>query len=73
MKRLKINLKADDTRKHLAGVTAAMLSQNRKHQTDISLMDAKASAMQQGMTNAQRVEVAKQLQAVEVVHDLLGI
>jgi hypothetical protein len=69
----KINLKADDTRKHLAGVTAAMLSQNQKHQTDIAAMNAKASAMQQGMTNAQRIEVAKQLQAVEVVNDLLGI
>jgi hypothetical protein len=69
----KINLKADDTRKHLAGVTAAMLSQNHKHQTDIAAMNAKASAMQQGMTNAQRIEVAKQLQVVEVVNDLLGI
>jgi hypothetical protein len=50
-----------------------MLIQNAKHKADIASMDVKASTMLQGMTNAQRIEVAKQQKAAEVVNDLLGL
>jgi hypothetical protein len=69
----KINMKADDTRINTAGLAGAMLIQNAKHKADIASMDAKASTMLQGLTNAQRIEVAKQQKAAEVVQDLLGL
>jgi hypothetical protein len=69
----KINLKADDTRKNLAGASAAMLAQSINHKADIAAMNQKASTIIQGMTNAQKIEVAKQQKAAEVVNDLFGI
>ena len=67
------NVAMQDTRTSLAGAAGAMLSQSRKHKADIAAMDAKASTMLQGMTNAQKIEVAKQQKAAEVVNDLFGI
>lgn len=69
----KIKMQADDTRINTAGLAGAMLIQNAKHKADIAEMDAKASTMLQGLTNAQRIEVAKQQKAAEVVQDLLGL
>lgn len=69
----KIKMQAEDTRINTAGLAGAMLVQNMKHKADIASMDAKATAMIQGMTNAQRLEVAKQQKAAEVVNDLLGL
>jgi hypothetical protein len=67
------NVAMQDMKINLAGASAAMLSQSRKHQSDIAAMDAKASSMLQGMTAAQQIEVAKQIKVAEVVNDLLGI
>lgn len=68
-----IKMQAEDTRINTAGLAGAMLIQNAKHKADIASMDVKASTMLQGMTNAQRIEVAKQQKAAEVVNDLLGL
>lgn len=66
-------LKTDDTRKNLAGMAGAMLVQNAKHKADLAAMDLRAAAMVQGMTNAQRLEVAKQQKGAEAAAAALGL
>ena len=76
----KAKLKADDTAKNLAGVSGALLMQNAKqkeqdarHKADLVAMDLRATAMVQGMTQAQRLEVAKQQKGAEAAAVALGL
>ena len=69
----KVNLKAEDTAKNLAGVSGAMFVQDAKHKADLAAMDLRAAAMVQGMTQAQRLEVAKQQKGAAAVAASLGL
>jgi len=69
----KAKLQAEDTQKNVAGIAGAMLVQNAKHKADIAAMDVRAATMVQGMTNAQRLEVAKQQKGAEAVAAALGL
>lgn len=66
------SVKADDTRKALAGACGAMLSQQRAHQTAINQMNVRATAIQSGLSAAQKIEVAKAAKSLQAVSDLLG-
>lgn len=67
-----MNMKAEDTAKNLAGVSGAMFVQNAKHKADLAAMDLRAAAMMQGMTKAQRLEVAKQQEGTAAAAAALG-
>ena len=66
-------VKADDTRKALAGACGAMLSQQRAHQASINEMNLRASAIQSGLSAAQKSEVAKAAKGFQAVADVLGL
>lgn len=66
-------VKADDTRKALAGACGAMLSQQRAHQAAIGQMNMRAMAMKSGLSAAQKIEVAKAAKGLQAVSDVLGL
>ena len=69
----KAKLKAEDTQKNVAGIAGATMVQNARHKADLAAMDLKATAMMQGMTEAQRLEVAKQQKGAAAVAAALGL
>ena len=66
-------VKADDTRKALAGACGAMLSQQRAHQNAIGQMNTRATAIESGLSSAQKIEVAKAAKGFQAVADVLGL
>ena len=66
-------VKADDTRKALAGACGAMLSQQRAHQNAIGQMNTRATAIESGLSSAQKIEVAKAAKGLQAVADVLGL
>lgn len=69
----KSNQAVRDIKKNLAGVQAAMLSQNLRHQNDMSSMTLKMQSMKRSLTKSEQVQVSKELEAVDDVKNLLGI
>ena len=66
-------VRADDTRKALAGACGAMLSQQRAHQNAIGQMNTRATAIESGLSSAQKIEVAKAAKSLQAVSDVLGL
>lgn len=69
----KSNQAVRDMKKNLAGVQAGMLAQKMQHQKDINKMNLRASSIQQGLTESQKIEVDKKISQEKVLHDVLGI
>ena len=66
-------VKADDTRKALAGACGAMLSQHRAHESSINKMNVRATAIESGLSATQKLEVAKAAKSLQAVSDVLGL
>lgn len=65
-------VKADDTRKALAGAYGAMLTQQRAHENAIAQMNTRATAIESGLSSTQKIEVAKAAKSLQAVADVLG-
>jgi Plasmid recombination enzyme len=68
----KSNQAVRDIKKNLAGVQAGMLTQEIQHEKNINQMNLRANSIQQGLNEAQKAEVAKQIKKEEVLRDVLG-
>lgn len=69
----KSNQAVRDMTKNLAGVQAGLLAQDIKHQKEINRMNLRASSIQKGLNESQKIEVDKQIKKEEVLRDVLGI